>query len=62
VQQGVSASWVGSVVAGEMRPRLQRYLFWNGKKILKAMVGSGWLSLRRRILTWKAQGAVRSSR
>jgi peptidoglycan/xylan/chitin deacetylase (PgdA/CDA1 family) len=62
VQQGVSASWVGSVVAGEMRPRLQRYLYWNGKKILKGMVGSGWLSLRRRILTWKAQGAVRSPR
>jgi peptidoglycan/xylan/chitin deacetylase (PgdA/CDA1 family) len=62
VQQGVSASWVGAVMAGEIRPRLQRYLFWNGKKVLKGMVGPGWLSLRRRILTSKDQGCARSPR
>jgi len=62
IQQGVSAGWAASVIAGEIRPRLQRYLFWNGKKLLlKGMAGPAWLSLRRRILGWKAHEQTSSS-
>jgi peptidoglycan/xylan/chitin deacetylase (PgdA/CDA1 family) len=50
VQQGVSADWVGAVVAGELWPRLQRKLFWDAKKVLKKAGGEVWLQARRAIL------------
>jgi len=50
IQRGVSAEWVAAVVAGKVRPRLQGYLFWNGKKLAKGIAGPAWLSLRRSIL------------
>jgi peptidoglycan/xylan/chitin deacetylase (PgdA/CDA1 family) len=50
VQQGVSKRWVSAVVSGRTFPRLQRYLFWNGKKLLKIAGGSVWLSMRKRVL------------
>ena len=54
VQRGVSPQWVGSVVSGHVLPRLQQYVFWNGKKMLKAAGGEAWLTMRRTILAWRA--------
>jgi peptidoglycan/xylan/chitin deacetylase (PgdA/CDA1 family) len=54
VQQGVSREWVGSLVAGRAAPRIQRYLAWNGKKLLKAAGGTLWLAARKRILARRA--------
>lgn len=54
VQRGVSPQWVGSVVSGHLFPRFQRYVFWNGKKLLKAAGGEAWLEMRRRILARRA--------
>jgi peptidoglycan/xylan/chitin deacetylase (PgdA/CDA1 family) len=56
VQQGVSSNWVASVVAGHALPRLERYLFWNGKKILKTIGGESWLRMRRKLLEHQAVG------
>jgi peptidoglycan/xylan/chitin deacetylase (PgdA/CDA1 family) len=55
VQRGVSPQWVGSVVSGNILPRFQQYLFWNGKKLLKAAGGKTWLEMRRRILARRAK-------
>ena len=54
VQRGVSPQWVGSVVSCHVLPRLQQYVFWNGKKMLKAAGGEAWLTMRRKILAWRA--------
>ena len=59
IQQGVSSQWVASVVSGRALPRLQRYLFWNGKKLLKAAGGESWLRIRRKILARQATRAVK---
>jgi peptidoglycan/xylan/chitin deacetylase (PgdA/CDA1 family) len=56
VQQGISPQWVGSVIAGHPFPRFQRYVFWNGKKLLKAVGGETWLKIRRGILARRAAG------
>lgn len=55
VQQGVPAEWVRAVVAGRARPRLQRYLFWNAKKAMKAVGGELWLGARKLILSQKTE-------
>ncbi len=39
--QGFRQSGSASVVAGDVWPRLQQYLFWNAKKFLKMLVGPG---------------------
>ncbi|HEY4360932.1 MAG TPA: polysaccharide deacetylase family protein [Bryobacteraceae bacterium] len=62
VQRGASANWVAAVVSGHVRPRLERYLFWNAKKLAKAIVGPAWLSLRRSVLTARSQGRASTSR
>ena len=55
VQQGVSAAWVASVVRGAIAPRGRRYLFWNGKKLLKRIGGERWLEVRRWLLAARAR-------
>jgi peptidoglycan/xylan/chitin deacetylase (PgdA/CDA1 family) len=54
VQQGVPREWVAAVVSGSVLPRWQRYIFWNGKKMLKRVGGESWLKLRRSILARRA--------
>ena len=54
VQQGVSSQWVAAVVSGRALPRFRRYLFWNGKKLLKTVGGESWLRMRRKILERRA--------
>lgn len=55
VQQGVSAAWAAAVARGDRAPRLRRYLFWNGKKLLKRVGGDGWLRMRRRLIAARAR-------
>jgi len=50
VQQGVSADWVSALAAGQASPRIQRYLFWNAKKVIKTLGGQAWLRLRQEVL------------
>jgi hypothetical protein len=50
VQRGTSEQRVASLVAGDLWPRLQCYLFWNCKKLMKAIGGEAWLKLRYFIL------------
>jgi peptidoglycan/xylan/chitin deacetylase (PgdA/CDA1 family) len=55
VHQGVQPAWVGSVVAGDVLPRVQRLLFWNAKKILKRAGGAAWIDARRRIIAARSR-------
>jgi peptidoglycan/xylan/chitin deacetylase (PgdA/CDA1 family) len=55
VQRGASPQWVGSIVSGNVLPRFQQYIFWNGKKLLKAVGGETWLAMRRKILARRAK-------
>ena len=55
VQQGVGPQWVGSVIAGNIWPRLHRHVFWNAKKILKKAGGAEWIEVRRRIIATRSQ-------
>jgi peptidoglycan/xylan/chitin deacetylase (PgdA/CDA1 family) len=50
IQRGTSEQWVASLIAGDLWPRLQCYLFWNCKKLMKAIGGEVWLNLRYIIL------------
>jgi hypothetical protein len=50
VQRDTSEQRVASLVAGDLWPRLQCYLFWNCKKLMKAIGGEAWLKLRYFIL------------
>jgi peptidoglycan/xylan/chitin deacetylase (PgdA/CDA1 family) len=50
VQQDTPERWVASLAAGRAFPRVQRYLYWNVKKVLKALGGQSWLTARTRIL------------
>lgn len=50
VQQGVSPAWIAAMVAGRRLPRVQRYVFWNAKKLLKSIGGKYWLRIRMSIL------------
>jgi peptidoglycan/xylan/chitin deacetylase (PgdA/CDA1 family) len=55
VHQGVRPEWVGSVVAGDVLPRMQRLLFWNAKKVLKKAGGAVWIEARRRIIAARSK-------
>lgn len=50
VRRGVSGRWLAALVSGRLHPRLQQYLAWNGKKLLKTLGGEVWLAARARIL------------
>jgi peptidoglycan/xylan/chitin deacetylase (PgdA/CDA1 family) len=54
VQQGVPPEWVKAVAAGKIGPRLQRWAFWNAKKLMKAAGGELWLTARRNMLARRA--------
>jgi|SRR5215470_4066789 len=50
IQQGVRPQWIGSVVRGDLWPRVRSVAFWNAKKVLKKAGGTAWLEARRRII------------
>ncbi len=55
VQQATSAELVASIAAGDLQPRLQQYIYWNVKKLLKQAAGSYWLSFRQAYLNRSAR-------
>lgn len=57
VHQGVQPQWVGSVIAGDVWPRMQRFVSWNAKKILKKAGGAAWIEARRRIIAARSRPA-----
>lgn len=45
-QRGAAPGWSAAIVAGRGQARLRQYLFWNGKKIAKMLLGGLWLRVR----------------
>jgi hypothetical protein len=41
-------------VAGSITPRLREAVLWNGKKVVKNLLGEVWLQGRRKILERRA--------
>ena len=60
VLQGKSAQWVAAVVANSLLPRARSFLVWNGKKLLKAAGGPVYPTLRKAILSRRADADKRS--
>ena len=54
-QRATSPQWSAEIVAGSLPPRLRAYLFWNAKKVAKALGGTMWLRARVRVLERRAQ-------
>lgn len=54
VPRGTDSRRVGAMVAGRFGLRLGSYLYWNGKKLLKAVGGPLWLEIRKSILARRA--------
>lgn len=46
VKRGYEPRWPAAIVAGDRRLRTQEYLFWNGKKLAKMVLGGAWLRAR----------------
>jgi peptidoglycan/xylan/chitin deacetylase (PgdA/CDA1 family) len=55
VHRGVQPEWVGSVIMGDVWPRMQSFLFWNAKKVLKKVGGTAWLEARRKIIAARSR-------
>jgi len=51
VKRDTSAEVAADIARGRLRPRLQQWVFWNGKKGLKQIGGKYWLLLRRYLLS-----------
>jgi peptidoglycan/xylan/chitin deacetylase (PgdA/CDA1 family) len=47
--------WVSSVIAGDVWPRMQRFVFWNAKKVLKKAGGAAWIEARRKIIAARSK-------
>ena len=45
-KQETPASWSAAIAAGQGKQLTREYLFWNGKKIAKTILGSAWLKAR----------------
>ena len=54
-QRGTPPEWSAAIVAGRWQPRTRAYLFWNAKKVAKALGGTMWLRARVRLLEHRAQ-------
>jgi peptidoglycan/xylan/chitin deacetylase (PgdA/CDA1 family) len=46
VQRGYSPKWSAAISAGERQPQILQFVFWNCKKVIKALGGRGWLWAR----------------
>lgn len=62
VQQGVSAESVAALVADHAVPRARLFLAWNGKKLLKAVGGPAYLTVRKAIFSRRAEAEKRGPR
>ena len=54
VARGTDSRRVGEIVSQRLGLRLGGYLYWNGKKLLRAVFGPLWLDIRKRILARRA--------
>jgi hypothetical protein len=45
-----SADTAAALAAGRLRPRLQQWVLWNGKKVAKRVGGKYWLKARALVL------------
>lgn len=54
-QQATPPEWSAAIVAGRWQPRIRAYLFWNAKKVAKALGGTMWLRARVRLLERRVQ-------
>jgi peptidoglycan/xylan/chitin deacetylase (PgdA/CDA1 family) len=50
IQRQTSAETVAAIARGEITPRLQQFLFWNAKKVVKTLGGGAYLKFRERLL------------
>jgi peptidoglycan/xylan/chitin deacetylase (PgdA/CDA1 family) len=59
IQCRTSAETAGAIAAGHLWPRWRQTLLWEGKKVLKAMMGESYLAIRRMALSnLMPQGSV----
>ena len=54
-QRATPAEWSAAIVAGHWQPRIRAYLFWNAKKVAKALGGTMWLRARVLLLERRAK-------
>lgn len=54
-QRATPPGWSAAIVAGRLQPRARAYLFWNAKKVAKALGGETWLRTRVKLLERRAQ-------
>lgn len=53
IQRNTSARTAAALARGAALPQLQQLLWWNSKKLLKAVGGRTWLNFRKRVLAFK---------
>jgi peptidoglycan/xylan/chitin deacetylase (PgdA/CDA1 family) len=51
VKHGTPAQVAADIARGKLRPRLQQWVFWNGKKGIKRIGGKYWLRVRKYLLS-----------
>jgi peptidoglycan/xylan/chitin deacetylase (PgdA/CDA1 family) len=50
IQRSTSARTAASLARGAVLPQFQQFVWWNSKKVLKAVGGRAWLNFRKRVL------------
>jgi peptidoglycan/xylan/chitin deacetylase (PgdA/CDA1 family) len=50
IQRDTSARTAAAIARGAILPQFQQLVWWNSKKVLKAVGGRTWLSFRKRVL------------
>jgi peptidoglycan/xylan/chitin deacetylase (PgdA/CDA1 family) len=58
-RRGHTPEWASRIVRGDRTLMAREYLFWNGKKVAKALLGGAWLRARVRLLENRAKRAAR---
>jgi peptidoglycan/xylan/chitin deacetylase (PgdA/CDA1 family) len=58
VKRGQEARRSAAIVAGDRQLQMQEYLFWNAKKLAKAVLGRAWLRARVMLLERRARNAA----
>ena len=58
-KRGHQPRWSAAIVAGDRQLQIREYLFWNGKKVAKGLLGGAWLRARVMLLERRARNASR---
>ena len=57
IQRTTSARTAAALARGAVVPQLRQFVWWNAKKVLKAVGGKAWLNFRKRTLSlWERVG------